>query len=120
MTAALVALTPSWMLGQICGPVCLAEIWLIAFVPALLLTLVVVKTRTMPAAILCGLAFSVPPAIYCWVLPTLESQFIYYVKDVRLCGTATIVISIVLMVLATFHRQLDLPSDNDGDIAKKN
>lgn len=108
-TVALAACTPLWLLAQMGGPVGFGQAWVIVFAPALLLTLFVVKTRRMAAAILCGLTFSVPLATFCWVLPSLNSDIKDYSQDVRACGVATVVISIVLMVFVTLHRQLKQP-----------
>ena len=65
--------TPVWMLFQMGRPVDFAYLWLAVGLPALLLALFVVKTRSTKGAIICGVLFSAPIAAFCWLLPNLEA-----------------------------------------------
>ena len=92
------------MLGQMGGPVPFGYMWLAVDGPVLLLAMFVVKTRTFISAVVCGLIFSIPIAAFCWILPTMDSQLDYF-REMRGEAVFTVVGSVVLMVVATFHRQ---------------
>ena len=94
------------------GPVPFGYAWIIITGAALVLTMFVIKPRTIVSAIACGLAFGTPIATLCWVLPTLDSQLDYF-NESRAEAVATIIFSIILMVVATFHRQLNWPRIDD-------
>ena len=89
--------TPIWMLGQMGGPVPFGYAWIIITGAALVLTMFVIKPRTIVSAIACGLAFGTPIATLCWVLPTLDSQLDYF-NESRAEAVATIIFSIILVV----------------------
>ena len=113
-TVGLAVGTPVWMLFQMGRPVDFAYLWLAVGIPALLLTLFVVKTRSTKGAIICGVLFSAPIAAYCWLLPTFDPQLDYF-HNIRTEAILTVIGSVVLMIAATFQRQLNPPSDNDPD-----
>ena len=110
---ALVACTPLWMLAQMGRPVDFLLLWIGIGGPSLLLTLFIVKTRTVAAAIVCGLAFSIPIAAYCWILAICDPQIDYF-KDMKGGGVATVICSIVIELVATYHRQLSQDNDQAG------
>lgn len=115
---ALIALTPVWMLGQMGGPVDFLYLLLVVGVPAFLLTAFLCKTRTMVAAIICGLLFSLPIAAVCWWLPAHDPKLDYF-HNMRDEGTGTVAGSIVLMVVATFQRQLNSRGSDRGEPPSK-
>jgi glucose dehydrogenase len=106
--------TPVWMLAQMGRPVDFSYLWLAVGIPALLLALFVVKTRTALAAVVCGVLFSTPIAAYCWILPSIDSKLDYF-HNMRTEAILTVIGSVVLMIVATFQRQLNPPPDNDPD-----
>jgi hypothetical protein len=110
--SALAGCTPLWMLCQMGGPVDFAYLWLAIGIPSLLLALFIVKTRTMLAAIVCGLLFSMPIAAFCWMLPTFDPQLDYF-HSMRNDAVLTVIGSVALMIVATFNRQLNQPHSND-------
>ena len=97
--------TPVWMLFQMGRPVDFACLWLAVGIPTLLLALFIVKTRTMLAALVCGLLFAMPIAAFCWMLPIFEPQLDYF-HSMRTDAILTVIGSVVLMIVATFQRQL--------------
>ena len=111
-TAVLSACTPLWMLGQMGGPVDFSYLLLGVGIPALLLALFLVKTRGIPAAIVCGLLFSIPIATFCWLLRAYDSKLDYF-NDMRTDGVLAVIVSIIVMVVATFQRQLNQPAPQD-------
>ena len=118
-TIGLAVCTPVWMLAQMGRPVDFSGLWLVVGIPALVLALFIVKTRTVLAAVVCGVLFSAPIAAYCWILPSVEPQLDYF-HNMRTDGMLTVIGTVVLMIVATFQRQLNPPADDDGDSDKKN
>jgi hypothetical protein len=116
---ALGACTPAWMLAQMGGPVPFGYVWIIVGGAALLLALFVVKTRTIISAVICGLVFSTPIAALCWMLSTMDPR-LDYLKEMKGEGIATVIGSVILMILATFQRQISQPDLVDRDVKTKN
>ena len=82
---------------------------------ALLVTLLLTRPPTAVSAIVCGLAFSAPIAAFCWILPTFDSSFDRLKEELRVEGLATIVSSILLMLLARFHRRMSKPMHDENN-----
>ena len=116
-TLALGGCTPIWMLGQMGGPVPFGYVWIVVTGAALALAVFVLKPRTVIAAMMCGLSFSIPISAFCWVLPTFNSHLDYF-KEMRSEAVATIIISIVVMIVAAFHRQLNHPHGSEDKLPK--
>ena len=110
-TLALGGCTPLWMLAQMGGPVPFGYLWFAIGGSALTLTTFIAKTRTINSAVVCGLAFSVPIAVFCWILPGLDPHLDYFKKEMRGEAVASVIGSILLMILATFQRQLNPRQD---------
>jgi hypothetical protein len=98
------------MLAQMGGPIPFGLLWLVVGGSALVLTMFIAKTRTITGAVICGFAFSVPIAAFCWILPGLDPHLDYF-KEMKSEAVATVIGSIVLMILATFQRQLNHRED---------
>jgi glucose dehydrogenase len=106
--------TPVWMLAQMGRPIDFSGLWLVVGIPVLVLALFIVKTRTVIAAVVCGVLFSAPIAAYFWILSSAEPRLDYF-HNMRSDGILTVIGTIVLMIVATFHRRLNPPAANDDD-----
>ena len=97
------------------GPSPFGYVLFFLFGAVLVLSIFVVKPRSMTAAILCGLVMSLPVACFCWVFPTVMPGIDYF-KEMPGEGIVVIVVSVLVTVLATFQRQLSLdPVDRSAE-----
>lgn len=107
--------SPLWALGQIGGPSSFGYVLFFLFGPVLLLSIFIVKPRTITASILCGLMLSLPVACFCWIFPTVMPGIDYF-KEMFGLGVAVLVVSVLVTVFATFQRQLALdPADRPAE-----
>ncbi len=104
-TVGLGVCSPLWMLAQMGGPIPFTSFWLLITSPFFLLMLFLSKARDVLAGFVCGLLFSSPVAVFCWLFSTIDPNVEkYYRTEIRRDGVATLLISVIVMLFVVFLR----------------
>ena len=99
------AATPFWLLGQIGGPILFVWVWFPITIPSLVVSIIMYRPRSVYHAIGCGLGYSLPVAIICFLLPRWYAPHVNpFTAEVRTLAWITLVLSPVSMVAAVFIR----------------
>lgn len=103
ITGGLIAMaTPLWLLGQMGGPISFFEIGLPIAVPALVITTWLYKSKSLSHAFGCGLGFSIPIILTCFLLPSVfgKRPFQFFTGEMQVFSWLTPLASVAYMMLA--------------------